>query len=185
MATLSNVLLFQLGWFACVIGAAKGNFAIGPLVALGVIVVHFSLSARRIWNEAFIIGLVTVVGVLADSVLMRFGILGFAGGAPGGNLCPVWMMALWAMFATLLNSSLSWMRRRYVLGTLFGAVGGPLSYFAGQRLGALTLHPPLAWSGAAVSLEWAIAMPAMLWLAARMGSTDPQSRRTVAQTVQR
>lgn len=185
MATLSNVILFQLGWFACVIGAAKGNLAIGPMVAAGVIVVHFALSAHRIWNEAVILGLVTVGGVLADSVLMRLGILGFAGGALGGVLCPVWMMALWAMFATLLSSSLSWMRKRYVLGTLFGAVGGPLSYFAGQRLGALNLHPPIAWSGAAVSLEWAIAMPAMLWLAARIGSPDPQTRRAVAQAVQR
>lgn len=185
MATLSNVLLFQFGWFACVIGAAKGNFAIGPLVALAVIVVHFAVSARRTWNEAFMIGLVTLVGALADSVLMRLGILDFTGGALGGVLCPVWMMALWAMFATLLNSSLSWMRRRYVLGTLFGAVGGPLSYFAGQRLGALTLHSPIAWSSAAVSLEWAIAMPAMLWLTSRTGSSDPQSRRAVAQAVQR
>lgn len=185
MATLSNVLLFQLGWFACVIGAAKGNLAIGPMVAAGVIAVHFTRLGHRMWIEARIVGLVTVAGALADSALMRLGALGFADGTLGGVLCPVWMMALWAIFATLLNSSLSWMRKRYVLGTLFGAVGGPLSYFAGQRLGALNLHPPIAWSGAAVSLEWAIAMPAMLWLAARIGSPDPQTRRAIAQAVQR
>ena len=52
------------------------------------------------------------------------------------------------------------------LAALFGAIGGPLSYLAGARLGAMSFID----SGAAVTalaIGWGLAMPLLMWLAAR------------------
>jgi hypothetical protein len=62
---------------------------------------------------------------------------------------------------------MKWLRRRNILAAAFGAVGGPLAYIAGQKLGAITfLHPVLALI--ALSVIWAVAMPLLMALATRM-----------------
>jgi hypothetical protein len=66
-----------------------------------------------------------------------------------------------------------WMSGRYLLAALFGAIGGPLSYLAGARLGAMSFID----TGAAVTalaVGWGLAMPLLMWLAARL----PQRGRT-------
>ena len=61
-----------------------------------------------------------------------------------------------------------WLVRGSVrLAALFGMVGGPLAFFGGARLGAADLHPDLWISLGALALEWALAMPLLLWLAGR------------------
>jgi len=55
--------------------------------------------------------------------------------------------------ATTLNVSMAWLRGRYALAAIFGAFGGPLAYYSGAKLGAMTRLPDstglivLAWHG--------------------------------------
>jgi hypothetical protein len=62
---------------------------------------------------------------------------------------------------------MGWMRGRPVLTVLMGAVGGPLSYLAGEKLGAIELTQPVQ-ALAALAVAWAIAMPLLMWLASRL-----------------
>jgi hypothetical protein len=57
---------------------------------------------------------------------------------------------MWIAFATTLNVSMRWLRGRPELALLFGAVGGPLAFYAGERLGAVTVHRPAGGTGGAV-----------------------------------
>ena len=45
-----------------------------------------------------------------------------------------------------------------VLAVMFGAAGGPIAFLAGERLGAVTLLPPLAYGLLRLSVSWAIAL---------------------------
>jgi tetrahydromethanopterin S-methyltransferase subunit D len=75
------------------------------------------------------------------------------------------MVMLWVNLATTMNVSMAWLRGRYALGAVFGAIGGPLAYYSGAKLGAMTRLPEpggLLWIGVA----WAIALP-LLYGAAR------------------
>ena len=47
---------------------------------------------------------------------------------------------------------------RPVPAMLFGAAGGPIAFLAGERLGAVTLLPPLAFGLLRLSVSWAIAL---------------------------
>jgi hypothetical protein len=79
-------------------------------------------------------------------------------------IVPIWIIALWAGFATTLNRSLRWMRNKTLLAILFGAIGGPLAYIAAEKLGAVTLTNT---SLVVLSFGWAILTPLLLKLSER------------------
>lgn len=63
--------------------------------------------------------------------------------------------------------SLAWMKKQILLSTLFGALGGPLAYWAGVRLGAATFHWPLLSSLALLAVAWAFLWTGVMAVAAR------------------
>lgn len=166
-------LLFQLCWFGCAYSEALRVWWLGPVMMAGFVGWMSRLfSPRKVLPLALGAGL---VGLLLDGGLVRLGVLQFgplAAGLTSDGLgaessavsVPLWMVVLWVGFGTLLLGPLSWMRGRFGVGLIFGALGGPLSYLGGARLGALHLSEPLAMSLLWVGAEWALAMPLLLWL---------------------
>jgi hypothetical protein len=166
MAVAVNFFLFQAGWFACVLGAARGFPWQGALVAL-LIAAFVVLRAKHPRAELALVAAAAVAGFAFDSALALTGWVDFEGAVPAPLLAPIWMVALWALFATTINVSLRWLREWPALGVLFGAVGGPVAYYAGERLGALQfvdLLPGLV----AVGAGWALATPLLFALARRL-----------------
>jgi hypothetical protein len=162
MRNLFNFAAFYVGWFACVGGASYGMSLLGPLVVAAIVILHgWNFSVSR--NEVCFIVAALLLGCLTDAFLMRVGALSFAGTEASRALPPAWLISLWAIFATTVNHSLAWLTGRYRLGALFGAVGGPLSYYAGVRLQAAVFPDP-AFSVLAIATVWAGVMPALLWL---------------------
>ncbi len=166
MAVAANFLLFQAGWFACVLGAARGFPWQGALVAL-LIAAFIVLRSAHPRAELALVAAAVAAGFAFDSALALSGWVDFAGAVPAPLLAPVWMVALWALFATTLNVSLRWLRDWPALGVLFGALGGPVAYYAGERLGALRFADPLP-GLAAVAVGWALATPLLVALARRL-----------------
>jgi len=164
--TLLNIACFQLGWFACVLGAAQSMPWIGPLVAVPVIALHL-YQADNSRLEIVLMLIAAFVGSLFDQSLLSLGLIKFTSGSMHGYLLPLWMVTLWLLFATTLNVSLRWMRGRPVVAVIFGVVGGPLAYMGGVKLGAMQFlqPPPLL---IALAIGWGIFMPALLWLSTRL-----------------
>lgn len=160
-----NFVLFQLGWFACVLGAANGKPWLGPVVVASAVALHM-VRARRPLPELRLVLYAMLLGLVVDSLLMATGWLRYPSGLWLPGLAPYWIVAMWGLFATTLNLSLAWLRGRPLLAAVMGAVGGPLSYLAGERLGGIELlaaAPALV----ALALAWAVAMPTLAWLALR------------------
>ncbi|MCA8941246.1 MAG: DUF2878 domain-containing protein [Planctomycetes bacterium] len=165
-AKLVNFVAFQCVWFVVVSTAAERQAWIGIVVAGTWIATHLAFSSRR-RLELPTIAIVTATGVAMDQIAVATGIQRFEGGLAIG-LVPVWIAALWASFATLLHSSMSWMVGRLVLGAALGAVFGPLAYLGAERLGAIRLGNDPRWLAiSGLALEWALVMPVALWVAAR------------------
>ena len=166
MTIALNVVAFQVGWFACVLGAAYGWPWAGIVAAAAAVAWH-TLRAARPAQELKLVAIAVLVGALWDSTLVAAGWISFAPDAFAENLAPYWILAMWALFATTLNVSLGWLRGRLALAALLGLLAGPLAYWAGARLGALELREPAAALGA-LALGWALIMPGLLVLARRM-----------------
>ena len=175
MRILVNFLLFQLAWFACVLGGAHALPWIGPLVVLGVVVYHLALAvdARA---EAALLLIAALIGTLFDSVLVSTAWLEYPSGQWFASLAPYWIIAMWVAFATTLNVSLTWLRGRMPLAVAFGAIGGPLAYYAGMRLGGVSfVEPGLVLS--ALSIGWGLITPLLVAIAARLDGWHTDSGR--------
>ena len=152
-----NFIAFQVGWFACVLGAANGMPWTGPVVVLAVLALHL-WRARRPGPELKLALAAMGLGAAFDSALLATGWVAYPSGLWLPGLAPYWIIAMWGLFATTVNVSLRWLRDRTALAVALGAIGGPLSYLAGERLGGIELVAP-AGALALLAVGWAVAMP--------------------------
>ena len=165
---LLNFVCFQVGWFTCALGAARGWLLLGPLVVGVLLILQLPLVPAPRKQARFVLA-ATLLGWLIDSGLARLGIFSFPSGGMLLGLCPVWMAALWANFASTLHLCLGWMRGRYWLTSALGACGGPLAYYGGQRLGAMQFGGNTALSLTLITVEWAIVTPGLVYLSRTRG----------------
>ena len=151
LKNLINAGLFQLGWFACVLG---GN-SLWLLLAGGALLAHLLWISRSL-AQVRLIAVVCVLGSTVDSLLLNAGVFAFK--QPGG-LIPFWLVLLWALLAITLNHCLAWTAKPLWRAILLGAIGGPLSYYAGQRLWAVQFPMGLWPTLLGLSLLWAGLFP--------------------------
>lgn len=170
IAVAINATLYQAGWFACVLGAAHASPWLGVLAAVPIIAWHLARSTEPRRELALIVA-AACLGAVFETALLQSGLVSYEG-APRASVAPLWMVALWAMFATTLNVSLRSLRGHLVLGALLGAVGAPAAYYAGARLGAMQLAT-LGAALTAIAVGWALLTPLLL-RAARQLDGYPQ-----------
>ena len=156
-APLINYALYQAGWFACVLGGASHRPWTGFLIAVILIGVHLTLSIERSLEVRLVV-MATAVGLAVEIVQIATVTYRFASGTVNHALPPPWLLAMWAQFATTFRFSLRRVISRPLYAALFGAAGGPIAFLAGERLGAVTLLPPLTHGLLRLSISWAIAL---------------------------
>ena len=165
--SLFSVVGFQAVWLACAFGASRGLPWLGVAGSVLFVGGCLALAAVRpkVLRDALTSG---AIGLAAESLLVAGGLVQYATPWPGGSLAPAWVVALWVAFSATLGPM------RAMLGlhpstkaALAGFCLGPLSYVAGERLGALALPRPQWLALLAVALIWAFAMPVLLALHGR------------------
>lgn len=165
-----NFLLYQGCWFSCVLGAAYATPWLGAAV-VAIAVAYHLFAATRPLTELRLLLCVTAIGGCWDSFLVSMGWLQYDDGVFIQGIAPYWIIALWAAFATTLNISLAWFKQHLWLASLFGAIGGPMAYLAGEKLGAVQFSDTtLALSMLAVG--WTCLMPSMLLLSRHWSGFD-------------
>lgn len=170
MAQLVNFGLYQVGWFCCVLGAASGHPWLGTAAGAAMLLGHVALVPRPL-EELRLLLAAGLLGGLVDSLQSCAGLLDFRSGHVVACLAPPWIVVIWMQFPTLFRFSLSFLLGRYVLGSMLAAVGGPLAFWVGARLGAVEFSSPVGRSLIVLGLVWAGALPLLLWLAARWTAT--------------
>jgi Protein of unknown function (DUF2878)/Family of unknown function (DUF6134) len=156
MFNVCNFIAYQLLWFACVLGAAHGYAWIGPAGALIFLIAHLALI-DDVRSDVRLIGLAILAGFAVDTLLVQTGQIAFSDGSWPQGWQPYWMLALWAAFAATLNHSMRWVASRPIVAAGLGAVGGPLAYLAGAKLGALTLSSSQL-ALPAIGIAWSVCL---------------------------
>ena len=148
---LANYLLFQGGWFACVLGGNQVALA----ATLTILLVHFIwISPWRKEREIIVICL--LLGSAIDSFLGNLNILQFNSDS---RLLPLWLACLWVLFGTTLRHSLDWTRTHKLAGSALGLLGGPASYYAGSKLTEVSLAAPQWQTLGVLAIIWALFIP--------------------------
>ena len=165
LSKAGNFVVFQVGWFTCVLGAAHHHPWLGPVVVFFLLGLHLWQMPNSL-NALCTILWVGLLGCIVDSALGYAGVLVFRDSLIASWLCPPWLIAVWMIFATTLRSSLSWLVGRYSIAAVLGGIFGPLSYYAGQEFGSLSLGLNVGVAVTILSVLWAILMPLLVWWAA-------------------
>lgn len=132
---LMNALGFQVVWFICV----QGNNLYAVIATVILLALHTTLyrDSLKIWP-----------------ILIAFSLLGFLGDSGIAwllnitytdhlqTLAPLWLMCLWAAFATTMHHSMKWLFKSPFIAFVTGLLLVPLSYIAGINLSGSSLAAP-------------------------------------------
>jgi hypothetical protein len=177
MAKFWNFVLFQVGWFACIIGAADEQVLWPVIGTLLYLAIHIWRSENP-KPELKLILKAVIFGVSADTLISNLGFLQFKDAWPSVYLSPFWMWTLWALVASTVSGSLSWLRGKPWLGAVLGAIAGPMSYEAGIRMGAGSWgHNGQLGGLALLAIAWGVAMPLFFYWHSRHVSESPKQNR--------
>ena len=160
-----NFVLFQAGWFIGVLGASYNQTYLALTLSIVILLVHFAIIKNRILELKLII-IAGLIGLLFDGALLNFDLIIYNDPGLPYPLTPIWIVMLLMFFAMTLNHSLAWLRQKIYISILFGALGGPLAYIAGEKLGAITLLSTN--SIIILSIGWAFITPVLLIIANRL-----------------
>ena len=69
-----NFILFQIGWFACVVGAAKQMPWLGVMVVLAIVIWHLS-QAKQPKLEVYLLILTLIIGAIYDQTMLQNNLL--------------------------------------------------------------------------------------------------------------
>ena len=166
-----NQGFFQAAWPACVIGAAYGQLWIGLLV-VGSMAAWQLQASRRDPLDLKLLAICLVLGFVLDTLFVQAGLLAYATPWPWAGFAPLWIMLLWVAMALVINHSMKAFKNRLVLIGAFGAIGSPMSYFAGSRFGAVEWIAPSWQVILAVGLSWGMLLPALFLYARRSARSE-------------
>ena len=179
---LVNLIAFQCCWLAAVLGAAAGMPWLGPLFAAAWLPLHIRATGASMALETKLILAAGTLGYVLDSVIVLVGGMSFPAQAQLGAPTTLWMVTLWLGFAATLRHALGWIRGRYLLAALLGAIAGPFAYWSGSKLGALVLTDS-APSLMMIGVEWLVAMPLLLLLLRRLERDEYASTAVARQEI--
>lgn len=168
-----NIVLYQIGWASCVLGSSWDYPFLGSFLGVMMLVIHLMLAEMR-RAEVVLICCVCLIGIIVDSSQQSLGFFSLKTSPVWPFWLPMWMLVIWAQFATTLRFALYWLAGHYVLAALFGMVGGPLAYWGGVRLGAAQFGENTLFSLATLSLVWGLLTPLLFWISVKL---DPREGR--------
>ena len=99
---LQNLALFKLGWVACVVFAAAGQPIASLLSVAAVVTIHL-LRVPVPRKEGLLLLAAAAIGLVWESGLVVSGLIIYPDTTPGSLFAPVWIVAMWVLFATTLN----------------------------------------------------------------------------------
>lgn len=157
-----DIIGFQSTWWAAALGAGAGRWEPGVIVGVIVMALQVALASGRAGLLATLL-VAGVLGVVLESLLIASGLVTYAAAWPASFAPPVWLIALWMVFATCIEATARMLGNHALIkSAVVGALVAPPTYWAGQGFGALKLAEPIWLALAATAVIWAIATPVML-----------------------
>lgn len=147
----ANVVFYQLVWFGTVLGGQQYIVALCLLLVL-----HVYLSAGR-REELIVMAVCASIGLLIDVLLAYLGVYEFTS-EPVGLPVPFWLVVLWLGFAGTLRLALAFFIKRLPWAIAAAAIGGPLSYLAAGRLGAVSFPFGMVYTALILAVVWIVLM---------------------------
>jgi hypothetical protein len=155
-----SVVGLNIGWFACILGAAWDVHWLGVLIVPVLVAIHLAVIGRAKAVPAMLLMAASLVfGLVIDTVLILLGAFEPSRWLISYPLTTIWLLMLWVNFSLALNESLQFLQRHLLIAGVMGALFGPMAYLAASRLGAIHIINPANRALVMICIAWAAAMP--------------------------
>lgn len=167
-------MLYTFGWLFCVLCGAHG-YPFLPVPVTLIVVLGQLLFLRWKNRQVYTNDLVTlifgvVLGFIMEVFFLSLQLIQYTTVNIVFSLFPpAWIWCLYFLFSLTYNHSLKFLNSKWFFPFLFGSIGGPLSYFAGSRLGAVTFTSDE--SIIILSLFWGCYLSLMVWINGRINQS--------------
>lgn len=171
---IMNFILFQIGWFACVLGGAHDEVTLGVILAMLVIFYHIAQADDR-KKELVLLTSALIIGTVFETLMVNLDLAVYKHGQAIEFVAPFWIILMWPLFATTLNLSMRWLKvisPFAIAGT--GALFAPFAYFAGNKMGAVIYHD-FALSMTVIAIAWALLLPTLSYISGRFNGYQAAS----------
>lgn len=169
-----NFLLFQIGWFSCLLLSGFWPLLLGLLILL----LHFFVivpDGEKVSESVFLCK-VLFVGFLLEALYLSADVLEKA---DQSELPSSWLLLIWLLFGSTFRYSMSWLRPKLVLAAAFSMIAAPMSYMSGAALnGSVALGEPMLTSIAFLGITWALIFPVLLVVALPQPLSESHSSAT-------
>lgn len=160
--TLTNVILLNVLWFTCVLGAANDLLWPGFVVLAGLI----GINIYNKWLNKIDLKIVLfsiVFGMIVDGILHAKGIVNYELKIVDiAFLPPMWIMILWVGFGATVRTGMQWLLSHPKVGAMFMLIGAPLSYVSAAKLGAAQI--PVLWHAMTfIGISWLVYFIIIVW----------------------
>lgn len=157
-----NLIAFNFLWFGLVYWG--NSFALIAVLALALHLRFYCKGKQELW----LIIIVTSIGIFVDSMLSYLQVFIFT----STQLIPLWLAILWACFAATILHSLHFLAISKLLQVVMGAVFGPLSYIAGEKMGAVQFGYSLTFTSLILAITWTLLLLAFYYLAQALSDKE-------------
>ncbi|MDX1588823.1 MAG: DUF2878 domain-containing protein [Oleiphilaceae bacterium] len=153
---VTNFVLFQLCWTLNVLMPGQ----LSALVTVAAVALHLLWISQRALRELRFIVMAAFLGMVVDILWQNLGVLRFPDnqGYYAEGMIPVWLVAIWLIFATTVNHCLYWMRSWPRLTLLMAPFAGAFAYYSAAQIGAVEIGHGL-WGLLALALGWLFLFP--------------------------
>lgn len=161
MTAFAKIFLFiwfYLGWFGCVY-CAKYDFYWASLFFPIISFIFIYFKKIMVLKRIILLIFMAIAGYFCDWLFYSFNLISFPRYfvfAP-----PVWLLAMWLLFAGALPLMETFFFKRLFLGAILAGIFGPLSYYAGASFQILFFTSNL--SLMVYILFWTISFPLMIY----------------------
>lgn len=167
--SVATLVAFKVSWLCIVFGAVWSMEWLGLLAIIAFTAYEVVVRQRHtLLLPAIMVG---VLGYAVDNAYVAANILSFSD--PGFAPAPYWMALLWVNFALIVEHGLSFLKGRPFVAAALGAIGGPMAYMAGVRLGLIEFVAPASVALGFIAATWAVAMPALMHYLGGIDERDP------------
>lgn len=157
-----SMAFFYFGWILCLHQSQTRPYD-GPIVVALMFGFQLYFTKNRLPDIVLVLTAM-LMGTIVDSLYAAFGLIEYKSPYPFCPwIAPLWVAAVWVLYAMCLNHSLLWLRKWWWISPPLGAGGAFFSYLAGVKLGsAVLLQSPLLVYGI-ISAVWAVVTPLSLF----------------------
>lgn len=160
-----NGIIFYTYWWLSIWGASIGNFYIGPAVAVSYFILHFIIVKDK-FKEFKNLLFCVFIGFIFESILLYLGFLEYKS-MMNSSVIPIWVIILWAGYSLTVFHSFQYIKGRYFLSLIIGALFAPLIHISGAKTGAVVLNYSIATSYFVLMFMWSIALPLMNYISVK------------------